>query len=81
MKNLNFSRLFDNKTFCKIFSIVGAIIMFILIYNSFVSLKRVGQEIVAKGIYLGTIYKELHLIYIGQLCERIYNRVNCHCGS
>ena len=27
MKNLNISRLFDNKTFCKIFSIVGAIII------------------------------------------------------
>lgn len=27
MKNLKFSRLFDNKTFCKIFSIVGAIII------------------------------------------------------
>jgi len=27
MKHINFSRLFDNKTFCKIFSIVGAILI------------------------------------------------------
>ena len=27
MKHINFSRLFDNKTFCKIFSIIGAILI------------------------------------------------------